>query len=29
MYDNPTMSVEIKEAKKTSDSCEILKATSL
>lgn len=29
MYDNPTMTVEIKEAKKTSDSCEILKATSL
>ncbi len=29
MYDNPTMSVKIKEAKKTSDSCEILKATSL
>uniref|UniRef100_A0A8C2JS72 Solute carrier family 34 member 2a n=1 Tax=Cyprinus carpio TaxID=7962 RepID=A0A8C2JS72_CYPCA len=29
MYDKPTISVEIKEAKKTSDSCEILKATSL
>ncbi|XP_067259305.1 solute carrier family 34 member 2a isoform X2 [Chanodichthys erythropterus] len=29
MYDNPTMTDEIKEAKKTSDSCEILKATSL
>ncbi len=29
MYDNPTMTVEIKEAKKSSDSCEILKATSL
>ncbi|KAK2908680.1 hypothetical protein Q8A67_004517 [Cirrhinus molitorella] len=29
MYDNPTMTDEIKEAKKTSDSCEIHKATSL
>ncbi|KAK9980724.1 hypothetical protein ABG768_000313 [Culter alburnus] len=29
MYDNPTMTDEIKEAKKTSDSCEILKATTL
>ncbi|XP_059409181.1 solute carrier family 34 member 2a [Carassius carassius] len=28
MFDNPTKNVEIKEAKKTSDSCEILKATS-
>uniref|UniRef100_A0A671QMH8 Solute carrier family 34 member 2a n=1 Tax=Sinocyclocheilus anshuiensis TaxID=1608454 RepID=A0A671QMH8_9TELE len=31
MYDNPTMTnmTKIKQAKKTSDSCEILKATSL
>lgn len=29
MYDNPKMTVEMKEANKTSDSCEILKATSL
>lgn len=29
MYDNPIITDEIKEAKKTSDSCEILKATSL
>nr|WBU86605.1 solute carrier family 34 member 2 alpha [Ctenopharyngodon idella] len=29
MYDNPTMTDEIEKAKKTSDSCEILKATSL
>ncbi|XP_026059936.1 solute carrier family 34 member 2a isoform X2 [Carassius auratus] len=28
MFDNPTKNAEIKEAKKTSDSCEILKATS-
>ncbi|XP_073699048.1 solute carrier family 34 member 2a [Garra rufa] len=29
LYDNPTMTDEIKEAKKTSDNCEILNATSL
>lgn len=29
LYDNPTMTDAIKEAKKTSDNCEILKATSL
>lgn len=29
MYDNPTMTDEIEKAKKTSGSCEILKATSL
>lgn len=29
MYDNPTMNVEIKEDKKTPDSPEMLKATSL
>lgn len=29
MYDNPKMTVEMKEANKTSDSCEILKATFL
>ncbi|XP_052401276.1 solute carrier family 34 member 2a [Carassius gibelio] len=28
MFDNPTKNAEIKEAKKTSDSCEILKATT-
>ncbi|XDV14745.1 hypothetical protein PO909_014942 [Leuciscus waleckii] len=29
LYDNPTMTDAIKEAKKTSDNCEILRATSL
>ncbi|XP_056092171.1 solute carrier family 34 member 2a [Rhinichthys klamathensis goyatoka] len=29
LYDNPKMTDEIKEAKKTSDNCEILRATSL
>ncbi|XP_067298895.1 solute carrier family 34 member 2a [Pseudorasbora parva] len=29
MYDNPTMTDEIQKAKKTSDNCEILRATSL
>ncbi|XP_077061178.1 solute carrier family 34 member 2a isoform X2 [Siphateles boraxobius] len=28
LYDNPTMTDEIKDAKKTSDNCEILRATS-
>ncbi|KAK7166553.1 hypothetical protein R3I93_006343 [Phoxinus phoxinus] len=29
LYNNPTMTGDIKEAKKTSDNCEILRATSL